>query len=123
MYRKGAQAERELIKLLEKHGFAVVRSAGSKKVDLVAGNGKKYLCIEVKVTKKDHLYVGKRDMGRLIEFSRRFGGIPVLAVKFLNVGWRFIEVSPKIEKFVFTPSSGVSLEVLLGIQKTLEGKS
>ncbi|QEK79712.1 Holliday junction resolvase [Pyrococcus furiosus DSM 3638] len=111
------------MKLLEKHGFAVVRSAGSKKVDLVAGNGKKYLCIEVKVTKKDHLYVGKRDMGRLIEFSRRFGGIPVLAVKFLNVGWRFIEVSPKIEKFVFTPSSGVSLEVLLGIQKTLEGKS
>ena len=38
-YRKGASAERELIKRLEKEGFAVLRSAGSKKVDIVAGNG------------------------------------------------------------------------------------
>ncbi|HHI00804.1 MAG TPA: Holliday junction resolvase, partial [Thermococcus litoralis] len=42
-YRKGASAERELIKMLEKEGFAVLRSAGSKKVDIVAGNGKLYL--------------------------------------------------------------------------------
>ena len=36
-YRKGSSFERELKKLLEKEGFAVVRSAGSKGVDLIAG--------------------------------------------------------------------------------------
>ena len=44
-YRTGASAERELIRMLEKAGFAVVRSAGSKKVDIVAGNGRIYLAL------------------------------------------------------------------------------
>ena len=32
-YRKGSSFERELKKLLEREGFAVLRSAGSKGVD------------------------------------------------------------------------------------------
>ncbi|WP_461865138.1 Holliday junction resolvase Hjc [Thermococcus sp.] len=88
-YRRGASAERELIKMLEKNGFAVVRSAGSKKVDIIAGNGKLFLCIEVKSTKNSHVYFGQEDMDKLLEFSSRFGGRPVIAVKFIGTGWYF----------------------------------
>ncbi|WP_048056065.1 Holliday junction resolvase Hjc [Pyrococcus sp. ST04] len=118
MYRKGANSERELIKMLEKHGFAVVRSAGSKKVDLVAGNGKKFLCIEVKSTKKDKIYIKKEDIERLVSFSRKFGGIPVLAVKFIGNGWKFMNVE-KIETIRFSINDGDPLEVFLGIQRKL----
>jgi len=89
-YRKGASAERELIKMLEKEGFAVIRSAGSKKVDLVAGNGRLYLCIEVKSTKGENLYVSREDVDKLTEFAEKFGGKAVIAVKFIKNGWYFI---------------------------------
>ncbi|AGT34320.1 hypothetical protein OCC_14200 [Thermococcus litoralis DSM 5473] len=88
-YRKGASAERELIKMLEKEGFAVVRSAGSKKVDIVAGNGKLYLCIEVKTTKKDKLYLSEEDVEKVKSFASRFGGKGIVAIKFINNGWYF----------------------------------
>ena len=88
-YRTGAGAERELIRMLEKAGFAVVRSAGSKKVDIVAGNGRIYLCIEVKSTHDDRLYFSEDDYEKLTSFAERFGGKAVIAVKFINRGWRF----------------------------------
>ncbi|AHF80156.1 Holliday junction resolvase Hjc [Thermococcus paralvinellae] len=89
-YRKGASAERELIKMLEKEGFAVIRSAGSKKVDIVAGNGKIYLCIEVKSTKGEKLYINEEDIDKLVNFAEKFGGKAVIAVKFIKNGWYFI---------------------------------
>ncbi|WP_457752947.1 Holliday junction resolvase Hjc [Thermococcus sp.] len=88
-YRKGASAERELIKMLEKEGFAVIRSAGSKKVDIVAGNGKLYLCIEVKSTKREKLYVNGEEVNKLVSFAEKFGGKAIIAVKFINNGWYF----------------------------------
>ncbi len=91
-YRKGATAERELIKMLEKEGFAVVRSAGSKKVDIIAGNGRTYLCIEVKTTRSDRLYLSEEDMLKIKSFSKTFGGKGVIAVKFTNNGWYFFDV-------------------------------
>ncbi|USG99985.1 Holliday junction resolvase [Thermococcus argininiproducens] len=90
-YRKGASAERELIKMLEKEGFAVVRSAGSKKVDIVAGNGKTYLCIEVKTTRSDKLYLSEEDLMKVKSFSSTFGGRGIIAVKFINNGWYFFD--------------------------------
>ncbi|BAD85364.1 archaeal type Holliday junction resolvase [Thermococcus kodakarensis KOD1] len=124
-YRRGASAERELVKLLESKGFAVLRSAGSHKIDLVAGNGKEYLCIEVKSTRSRKLYLPIEDVEKLVEFAGRFGGRPVLAVKFVNVGWRFYgpnrlehgEKSYKID--LETPF--MTLDGLLGKQRTLEG--
>jgi len=128
-YRRGASAERELARMLERYGYAVLRSAGSHKVDLVAGNGRKYLCIEVKSTGSSRLYVPLEDVERLVSFAERFGGKPVVAVKFVNVGWRFFEIP------MLTLSSGgesykielnspyLSLEALLGIQRILGVKS
>ncbi|MDV3104802.1 Holliday junction resolvase Hjc [Thermococcus waiotapuensis] len=121
-YRKGASAERELIKVLEENGFAVVRSAGSKKVDVIAGNGKLYLCIEVKSTRSDRVYLGDEDIRKLAEFSRRFGGRAVLAVKFINRGWRFFDVDELVKSGkngVKYSNSGMTLEELLGVQRNL----
>ncbi|ALV63338.1 Uncharacterized protein ADU37_CDS16390 [Thermococcus sp. 2319x1] len=96
-YRKGASAERELIKMLEKEGFAVVRSAGSKKVDIVAGNGRLYLCIEVKTTRSDKLYLSEEEVENIKSFANRFGGKGILAVKFTNNGWYFFDAE-KLKK-------------------------
>ncbi|HIP75439.1 MAG TPA: Holliday junction resolvase [Thermococcus paralvinellae] len=126
-YRKGASAERELIKMLEKEGFAVIRSAGSKKVDLVAGNGRLYLCIEVKSTKGENLYVSREDVDKLMEFAEKFGGKAVIAVKFLNSGWYFLypnqltesgknyKVSLKDAKY-----RGLTFDEVIGKQKSLD---
>ncbi|CAB49732.1 Holliday junction resolvase Hjc [Pyrococcus abyssi] len=118
MYRKGASAERELIRKLENLGFAVVRSAGSKKVDIVAGNGSMYLCIEVKATRKTKLYLRKEDVERVVEFAKKFGGKPILAVKFIGVGWRFV-VLDNVSSLSISPDDGEPLEVILGVQKKL----
>lgn len=122
-YRRGATAERELIKALEERGFAVVRSAGSKKVDIVAGNGKTYLCIEVKSTRSDRIYLNEEELHKLTEFSKRFGGRAFLAVKFVNREWKFFEPekltkSGKSYKVSYS-DGGMTLEEALGIQKSL----
>jgi Holliday junction resolvase len=124
-YRRGASAERELAKLLESRGFAVLRSAGSHRIDLVAGNGVEYLCIEVKSTRSPRIYLPRGDVERLVQFSRRFGGKAVVAVKFLNVGWRFylpddLEAGGKSYR-VNLETPFMTLDALLGKQKTLEG--
>ncbi|WP_456423463.1 Holliday junction resolvase Hjc [Thermococcus sp.] len=124
-YRRGANAERELIRLLEKAGFAVLRSAGSHRVDLVAGNGRDYLCIEVKSTRSARLYLPEEDIEKLRSFAESFGGRPVLAVKFINVGWRFYlpnELRRSGKNYrVDVGDPFHTLEALVGKQKTLEG--
>ena len=81
-YRKGSSFERELKKLLEKEGFAVIRSAGSKGVDLIAGRNGEILIFECKSSSKTKFYINKEDVEKLINFSKIFGGKPYLAIKF-----------------------------------------
>ena len=126
-YRRGASAERELIHELEARGFAVVRSAGSKKVDVVAGNGKLYLCIEVKSTRGRKLYLKAEDLEKLLSFSARFGCVPVVAVKFVGYGWRFFMGERIKERAgggktypIGRADPGVSLETIIGVQRGLE---
>ncbi|NJE01865.1 Holliday junction resolvase Hjc [Thermococcus sp. JdF3] len=125
-YRRGASAERELIKMLEKAGFAVVRSAGSKKVDIIAGNGKLYLCIEVKSTHDDRLYFSEEDYRKLTAFAERFGGRPVVAVKFINNGWRFfypanLEKGGKNYKVSLQTKNYLTFDEVIGRQRSLKG--
>ena len=124
-YRRGASAERELIRLLERAGFAVLRSAGSHRVDLVAGNGKIYLCIEVKSIRSERVYIPSEDIEKLVSFAERFGGKPVLAVKFVNVGWHFYfphELRKSGKNYrVDAGDPFHTLEELVGKQKTLDG--
>jgi len=81
VYRKGSGFERELKKALEDKGFAVIRSAGSHGVDLVAGKNGKIYIFECKVTSKEKFYISKEDVDKLVEFSETFGGAPYIALK------------------------------------------
>ncbi|WP_423792023.1 Holliday junction resolvase Hjc [Methanocaldococcus indicus] len=81
MYKRGSRFERELKTILESYGYAVVRSAGSKGVDLIAGKNGRILIFECKSTNKEKIYVQKEDVEKLINFSEIFGGIPYLAIK------------------------------------------
>jgi len=122
----GATAERELIKMLEKAGFAVLRSAGSKKVDIVAGNGRRYLCIEVKSTHDERLYFSADDYDKLVSFARRFGATPVVAVKFVNRGWRFFPADAlkrggKNYKLSLHTRYHMTFDELTGRQASLDG--
>ena len=96
-YSKGANAERELQKMLEEEGFSVIRSAGSHVIDLVAGNNDKYLCIEAKTTKKEKVYLKEKDKQKLLNFTQDFGGTPFFAVKLTRRGWWFLEPENLLE--------------------------
>jgi Holliday junction resolvase len=125
-YRRGASAERELIRMLERAGFAVVRSAGSKKVDIVAGNGRLHLCIEVKSTRGEKLYFTSEDYEKLVSFAEKFGARPVIAVKFVNNGWRFflpenLEKSGKNYKVGLQTKKYLTFDEVIGRQTSLEG--
>ncbi|MDI3474428.1 MAG: holliday junction resolvase Hjr [Thermococcaceae archaeon] len=124
-YRRGASAERELIKMLEEAGFAVVRSAGSKKVDIIAGNGRRYLCIEVKSTHSEAIYIREEDYRKLLSFAERFGGVPLIAVKFVNRGWYFfrpedLKKGSKNYKISIQNSKYLTFDEITGRQKSLE---
>ncbi|MEM2547982.1 MAG: Holliday junction resolvase Hjc [Nitrososphaerota archaeon] len=90
------------------NGFYAVRTPGSgsgkmAKPDIIATDNGELLAIEVKSTRKKYVILNQDQVGRLLEFCRRFvvkcpncdeeiKPKPILAVRFLNRGWRFIEV-------------------------------
>ncbi|WP_297070398.1 Holliday junction resolvase Hjc [Thermococcus sp.] len=125
-YRRGASVERELIKMLEGEGFAVIRSAGSKKVDIVAGKRGEYLCIEVKSTHDNRVYFSREDYEKLTSFADLFGGRAVIAVKFIGRGWRFFypEDLPdggKNYKLGVKDRKYRRFEEVIGLQTSLDG--
>jgi Holliday junction resolvase len=87
---RGIQDERNLVRLLWKRGFAVVRAPASgaatpmPRPDIIAGHSGRgvQFAIEVKTTRKETLYVARKSVRQLIDFSERFGCRPILAIKF-----------------------------------------
>ena len=98
MKAKGTKYERELVNLFWEAGFGVIRAptsggATSRALpDIVAGNGRVYYAIEVKVRKKLPVYISREQVGELLEFSKRFGAKPIIAIKLPYKPWRFIPV-------------------------------
>ena len=91
--KRGCDAERELLHLLNDRGFAVARIAGSgieTFCDLLAGNGKKRYAIEVKIASGNKKYLNKQQIIGLIKFANKFGVAPIVAIKFLRKGWWFV---------------------------------
>ena len=88
MAKKGSAEERDLVHKLWERDFAAMRapaSGGATKKplpDVVAGNGKLYLAIEVKTTTKDKIYIDFPQIDALCEFSEKFGAKPYIGVKF-----------------------------------------
>lgn len=102
--RKGTAAERELLHKLWRNGFAVVRAAGSGSIswpnpDLIAVKNSVNYAIECKSTSKEFLYITDSQIDQLTEFSQLANAKPVIAIKFLNKGWRFFEPGRKPYKF------------------------
>ncbi len=93
-YRKGAEAERELIHRLFDAGFAVVRVAGSGKSslpapDILALSPQKKFAIEVKAWASDQLSISKPQMLELADWCHRAGVTPLVAWK-VPRNWFFL---------------------------------
>ncbi|WP_202319291.1 Holliday junction resolvase Hjc [Archaeoglobus neptunius] len=105
MKNKGTRFERDLIAQLWKEGFAAIRVAGSGVSpfpcpDIVAGNGKLFLAIEVKMRSNLPLYLSEDEIRQLEMFSESFGAKPYIALKLPRKKWKFftIQMLEKTEK-------------------------
>jgi Holliday junction resolvase len=96
MVKKGSAEERDLVHKLWDKKFAAMRapaSGGATKLplpDVLAGNGKIYLAIEVKTTTKEKIYVDSIQVDGLCEFCDIFGAEPFLGIKFKYTKWLFL---------------------------------
>ncbi|MBE6488954.1 MAG: Holliday junction resolvase [Methanosphaera stadtmanae] len=122
MSKKGSVEERDLVNRLWDAGFAAMRapaSGGATKrplPDVLAGNGKIYLAIEVKSTRQEHIYIDNEKIKNLIEFSQIFGATPYVGAKFIRKKWRFI----KLEDLHVTKSENYRVNVDLAFSKGLD---
>ena len=95
--KKGTRAERELFDMLWCVNFSTIRSAGSGSTprpspDLLASNGKRVLAIECKSSKKENIYLTKKEVDELNEFCNLFGAEPWVGVRFNNMEWFFLDL-------------------------------
>lgn len=94
---KGANVERELVKLFTEQGWRALRVAGSgmnedSPCDLIAGKiGKRGYAIEVKSSRKKHIYISKAQINDFMAFALSLGLQPAIAVRFAYEGWLFLE--------------------------------
>lgn len=129
-YDKGANAERELIRLFWDRGFAVARTAGSGKNQLpmpdiiVLGKGRS-MVIEAKAWRSAHLTIIGEKMEELLKWARIAGAEPFVAWKYPNKGWFFIKPGSfrKAKHYSLSFSDaqrvGMTLDILIGAQKRL----
>ena len=94
---KGADAERELLHMFWKNGWACIRSAGSGSMkypgpDLIASNNLRRIAVECKSTKDTKKYLDNHDIDQLKEFCGIFGAEPWFAVRFPKKNWLFISI-------------------------------
>ena len=109
---KGANAERELLKMFDVNTWKAVRVAGSgladeSPCDLIAGKSRKKYCIECKTSKDKKRYLDKRQIEDFLIFSEIFGMKPLIAVRFNHEGWFFI----KPQKLERTKSKGLAISL------------
>ena len=133
-YRKGADAERELIQVLFKKGFSVVRVAGSGATslpcpDCLALSKKKRMAFECKAWSAEYLNLAKSQMEELVEWAENAGTELYIAWKIPRMGWRFINPrdfrkTAKNYSIALKEAlrKGVTLPVLLGEQKQLKAR-
>jgi len=134
MPRKGSSEERDLVHKLWEKNFAAMRapaSGGATKrplPDVLAGNGKVYLGIEVKTTTKEKIYIDSLQVDGLCEFCDLFGAEPYLGVKFKYTKWLFLPPDNidrtrsnnyKIDKDVAL-EKGLELDEIIGKDKQIK---
>lgn len=86
--KKGSQRERELVNLLDESGFAVMRAPASggatdrELPDVLTGNGEEFYAIEAKTSGGDPIYIDEREVDELQYFSKYFGAVALIGVRF-----------------------------------------
>ena len=94
---KGANLERELVKIFTENNWRAVRVAGSgvgedSPCDIIAGkSGKKGYAIEAKSSRKINIYIKKSQIEDFLLFSHMIGLKPVIAARFNREGWIFLD--------------------------------
>tara|TARA_A100001037_G_scaffold306085_1_gene349110 strand:+ start:27392 stop:27832 length:441 start_codon:yes stop_codon:yes gene_type:complete len=92
---KGSRVERELVRLLDESGFAVMRAPASggatsrELPDVLAGNGELFYAFEVKSSASDKIYLSGKEVEALIYFSQNFGAKARIGIRFDNEKWYF----------------------------------
>ncbi|MCX8158374.1 MAG: Holliday junction resolvase Hjc [Candidatus Diapherotrites archaeon] len=97
-YAKGANAERELLKIFHNMGFAVMRAAGSGKTalpspDLVVIKKNVIFAIEAKAWAGDYLSISVDQMSELIDWCKNASAHLIIAWKISHKGWRLIDLN------------------------------
>jgi len=98
---KGSRSERELLDLFTEMGWRAARVAGSGMndntyCDLIAGkvgiggSARKGFAIEAKSSKKNRIYITKKQINDFMIFTDIMGLKPVVAVRFNREGWLFL---------------------------------
>ncbi len=122
MSKKGSREERELVNMLWEADCAAMRapaSGGATKnplPDVIAGNGKTYLAIEVKSTSSERIYIDSAKINSLLEFSQIFGAQPYVGAKFKREKWRFVS----IDQLYKTKRENYRLDKQLAFEKGIE---
>lgn len=92
---KGDRTERELVRLLDENGFAVMRAPASgsstsrELPDVLAGNGVVFYAIEAKSSGGDPIYLTGEEIESLTYFAQNFGAKPRVGVRFDREDWAF----------------------------------
>ena len=131
-YRKGANAERELIHILFGKGFSVIRTAGSGKTalpapDIIALKPGKQLAFECKAWSAKHLSIPLVQMEELVRWGKRAGVEPLIAWKIPRKGWFFLKPRQlhKTSKFYLISRKdairhALNLNVIIGSQSQIK---
>jgi len=111
---KGMNAERELIHLFWKSGWAPLRVAGSGAArtpcpDIIAGNGIRRVAVEAKSSKKKSVYIPIEEIRQLERFALLFGSEAWIGVRFNNEQWFFLKpVEIKVTEKNYSISLGLA---------------
>ncbi len=100
---KGSNAERELVNMFWKAGWASLRVAGSGSAphtlpDIVAGNGMRRLAIECKATSQAYQGIKKKQAEDLQKFAHLFGAEAWVGIRFDNEQWYFLMLEDLLSK-------------------------
>ena len=118
MYRKGRRAERYVVEKLWDLNYAAIRVPGSGRSykrphpDIVAGNGNRYIALQVKSTKEKQKYLTKEEIEDLKEFCNVFGSEPVVAIKYSRMLrlYKPEDLTPTEKGYRADCTEGVTLE-------------
>ncbi|PIN98295.1 MAG: hypothetical protein COT90_05060 [Candidatus Diapherotrites archaeon CG10_big_fil_rev_8_21_14_0_10_31_34] len=131
-YNKGANAERELLRIIYDNGFGCVRIAGSGATilpspDIVALSPNKKISFECKAWNSNYLNVSITQMTELIKWGEISGTEVFVAWKIPQKGWLFLkpeDFAKKAKSYSINQKQAFkksqNLAVILGKQAVLK---